>query len=99
MTVAFHTWLTRLAGGGTPFAAHCPPVSPVPSSREALFDRFHAHTSKCTICMAALANLKTARVAAYVAAGAALAWGERVIRYEIMQGPGVIHCLWVMDGP
>ncbi len=72
---AWQTWLHGRGGGGWVQATTGgPPDGPPPTAslpRRVVLDRFESHTRHCPSCSAALAGLKTWRVVARVAAGAA----------------------------
>jgi len=61
---AFRRWLAEMAGGhpawprGTPTA-----LPPRETSKEALLDRFHAHTKHCASCAVAMSNITKIRKA------------------------------------
>ena len=61
---AFRRWLAEMAGGhpawpeGTPAA-----LPPRETSKEALLDRFHAHTKHCASCAVAMSNITKIRKA------------------------------------
>ncbi|GAQ78147.1 pheophorbide a oxygenase family protein [Klebsormidium nitens] len=82
--LAFRQWLNRYAGGGVPWAELGVPELDVKlTSREAVMDRWHQHTTQCTTCSGALEKARTAQKALWVAAAllvaatlvAGQAWG------------------------
>ncbi|KAG8457298.1 hypothetical protein KFE25_012037 [Diacronema lutheri] len=67
--IIFRQWLARYAGGGVPWvgSTELPPRS---HDGDRLFDVYESHTKNCRYCLAALQNVRRAKVGAFV--GAAL---------------------------
>ncbi|KAG2436165.1 hypothetical protein HYH02_011669 [Chlamydomonas schloesseri] len=68
---ALRTWLATYSNGDVTWAPGTPPLGPRERDPAKLFDTWHTHTSKCTVCLKALARMRAVRAAAIAAAFAA----------------------------
>lgn len=65
--VAFRDWLVRYGGGGPAWpAGSATALPPVSETREAVLERYNAHTRKCASCSRALRVIRAVRAAAAV---------------------------------
>jgi len=70
--ITFRGWLQHRAGGGVPWVGspELPPRSARSDANKIVFDVYDSHVKDCRYCLAALKNVKRARVASFVLAAA-----------------------------